>query len=162
MQMLCFALGLLLPTAIQRQPASPRTEPPFRAARGAFVALSVADLRATSQWYAEKLSLTVIMDMPKKDGAAVTVLEGGGLTVELLQLDNAVALRQAAPQATGAQQVHGIFKVGLVVEQFDQTVAALRARGVEIAHGPFPRRGNQRANVIIKDNNGNLLQFFGK
>lgn len=159
MQTLCLVLWLVVPMAVQ--PAT-KAEPPFRAAKGAFFALSVADLRASTKWYTEKLSLAVIMDVPRKDGAAVTVLEGGGLTVELIQLDNAVPLRQAAPQAAGAQYVHGLFKVGLVVEDFDRTVAALRTRGVEIVVGPFPRRGNQRANVIIKDHDGNLIQFFGR
>jgi catechol 2,3-dioxygenase-like lactoylglutathione lyase family enzyme len=162
MQTLGLVLWLTLPMAVLPQPAASRTEPLFKGVGGAFVALSVADLRASTKWYSEKLGLTVVMEVPKKDGATVTVLEGGGLIVELIQLDAAVPLRRAAPRATGAQYVHGIFKVGLVVEEFDQTVAALRARGVEIVIGPFPRRENQRANVIIKDNAGNLIQVFGK
>jgi catechol 2,3-dioxygenase-like lactoylglutathione lyase family enzyme len=162
MHLLCLVLALTHPSATLREPAAARAEPPFKAAGGAFVALSVADLRASAKWYAEKFGLTVVMEVPKQDGAAVTVLEGGGLVVELVQLDGAVPLRRAVPAAKGAQAVHGIFKVGLVVEDFDGTVAALRARGVEIAHGPFPARGNQRANVILRDNAGNLIQFFGK
>jgi len=38
----------------------------------------------------------------------------------------------------------------------------LRARWVDIAMGPFPARGGQRANVIVRDNAGNLIQLFGK
>jgi hypothetical protein len=37
----------------------------------------------------------------------------------------------------------------------------LEARDVEIAFGPYPARADQRANVIVKDNAGNLIQFFG-
>jgi hypothetical protein len=58
--------------------------------------------------------------------------------------------------------VHGFFKAGIVVDDFDKTLSALKARGVEIAIGPFPARGDQRANVIVKDNAGNLIQIFGK
>ena len=43
---------------------------------------------------------------------------------------------------------------------FDSVVSQLRARGVEIAFGPFPARENQRANVLIRDNAGNLIQIF--
>jgi hypothetical protein len=30
---------------------------------------------------------------------------------------------------------------------------------VPIAMGPFPRTAEQRANLIIRDNNGNYIQF---
>src|ERR1700741_1463778 len=131
MQTLGLVLWLTVPTTNLPPSAASRPEPLFKAAGGTFFALSVADLRASTKWYSEKLGLGVVMEVPKKDGATVTVLEGGGLIGELIQLDAAVPLRRAAPRATGAQSVHGIFKVGLVVEEFDQTVAALRARGIE-------------------------------
>lgn len=135
---------------------------PFVAAPGAFFALSVADLDASTRWYTEKLGLSVTMRVPKSGKAAVNVLEGGGLIVELIQLDDAKPLSRAAPGVSERQLVHGQFKAGLVVENFDATVAALRARQVEIAFGPYPARQNQRANFIIRDNAGNLIQFFGK
>jgi catechol 2,3-dioxygenase-like lactoylglutathione lyase family enzyme len=130
-------------------------------ATGAFFALSVADMQASAKWYSEKLGLKVVMEEPKRAGSAVTVLEGGGLIVELIQDDNALPLSQAAPASTRRESVHGLFKGGALVEDFEQTVAMLRARAVEIAYGPFAARENQRANVIIRDNSGNLIQFFG-
>ena len=33
---------------------------------------------------------------------------------------------------------------------------------MSIAFGPFPARPNQRANMIVKDNAGNLIQIFGR
>ena len=89
------------------------------------------------------------------------MLEGGGLIVEVHN-PKAVPLRTAAPGLTHTTLVHGIFKAGLIVDDYEQTLAALRARGVDIAMGPFPARDGQRANVIIRDNAGNLLQLFGK
>jgi catechol 2,3-dioxygenase-like lactoylglutathione lyase family enzyme len=129
--------------------------------RGAFFALSVADLDASARWYAEKLGLTVVMRPPKQEQSAVAVLEGGGLIVELLQRDDASPLRQAAPSATATYLVHGLFKAGVIVDDLNATLTALRARGVEIAMGPFPASKEQRANAIIRDNAGNLIQFFG-
>jgi hypothetical protein len=38
----------------------------------------------------------------------------------------------------------------------------LRARRAEIVIGSFPARNRQRADVIVKDNAGNLIQFFVK
>lgn len=58
--------------------------------------------------------------------------------------------------------VHGIFKVGVVIDDYEKTLAMLKARGVQIAFGPFPARGDQPANVLIRDNASNLIQLFAK
>ena len=55
-----------------------------------------------------------------------------------------------------------IFKAGVIVTDFDKTLAILKARYVSIAFGPFPARPNQRANVIISDDTGNMIQFLGQ
>ena len=122
---------------------------------GAFFALSVADLAASTAWYRDKLGLSVVMEVPPQGGAAVTVLEGNGLTVELLKID------AAQPRAGDPTLTHGFTKAGMVVKHFDRTLERLRARGVEVAYGPFPANGTQRANVIVRDNAGNLIQLFG-
>ena len=138
--------------------ANAQSRPVFET-RGATFALSVADLDASTRWYAEKLGLAVVTKPPKQGKFSVVVLEGGGLIVELLQRDDAIPLRQAAPSAQSSDQVHGIFKVGVVVDDLNATLTSLRARGVEIAMGPFPASKDQRANAIIRDNAGNLIQL---
>ncbi len=162
MNAICLLLGLTILTGTPNQSASSTTVQPALTATGAFFALSVADVNASARWYSEKLGLKVVMQEPKRDGAAVTVLEGGGLIVELIQLDAAAPMSKAAPEVKGDIYVHGVFKAGVIVADFDKTLATLKERNVEIAFGPYPARGNQRANVIVKDNAGNLIQFFGK
>jgi len=134
---------------------------PFTAS-GSFFALSVADLQASTQWYMDKLGLKITLQPPKSNGASVVVLEGNGLIVELIQADGSVALTQVAPKLTDRTQLRGLVKAGVIVDDFDQTVARLRANHVTIAFGPYPASAEQRANVIIQDNEGNLIQFFGK
>jgi catechol 2,3-dioxygenase-like lactoylglutathione lyase family enzyme len=143
-----------------RSPATMSLQP-FRTS-GAFFALSVPDLDASIQWYTEKLGLHIVMRPPKEDRAEVAVLEGNGLIVELLQLTDAKPFSQAAPGTSANYLVHGFFKAGIVVEDYDAALEALRARGAEIAMGPFPARPGQRANVIVRDNAGNLIQFIAK
>ena len=145
-------------TAPKDLPASER-----RAAEvtGAFFALSVADLAASEKWYSERLGLSVVMRTPKQDKASAVVLEGDGLIVELIQHDDAVPLARAAPAVKSTMEVHGIVKAGVIVADFDRTLAILRERKVEIAFGPYPARPGQRANVLVRDNAGNLIQFFG-
>jgi catechol 2,3-dioxygenase-like lactoylglutathione lyase family enzyme len=147
--------------AHQAQPATSTTKSSVMST-GAFFALSVADIDASAKWYSEKLGLKIVMRPPKANRAAAVVLEGGGLIVELIQHDDAVPLSKVAPAVKNNLLVHGIFKAGVIVDDFDRTVAMFRERNVPIAFGPFPARANQRANVIIRDNGGNLIQFFGK
>ena len=127
---------------------------------GGFFAVSVAEMASSVAWYQNALGLDVVMEQ-RQGGIAVTVLSGGGLTVELLQIDGARPLSVAAPGVTEPQMIHGVWKAGFFVKDFDRTVEELRARGVQIAFGPFPANGSQKANVIIRDNAGNLLQVFG-
>jgi catechol 2,3-dioxygenase-like lactoylglutathione lyase family enzyme len=135
--------------------------PPFTA-HGSFFALSVPDVAASSRWYQEKLGLNVVMAPAKSGEVSAVILEGGGLLVELIQHDAAQPLGSAAPGARGPQYVHGYFKAGLMVDDFDRSVVALRTRGVDIAYGPYPKTATQRASVVIRDNAGNLIQFLGR
>ena len=159
--MISLLLWLAFP-ALSLAEASAAPVAPALTATGAFVALSVPDAQASARWYREKLGLTVVMDAPKQDKAAAIVLEGGGLIVELIQHDDARPLQQAAPGAQSHILVHGVVKAGAIVDDFDKTLATLRQRQVEIAYGPYPKSASQRANVIIRDNAGNLIQFFGR
>ena len=149
--------------AVAQAPTTPASRAVVGVAgRGAFWALSVADVKSMSQWYADKFGLHVTLDPPKANGAKVVVLEGDGLTVELIQHDNAKPRRTLAPTATDPVLLHGIAKAGVVIDDFDKTVASLRAASVPFAFGPFPARSGQRANAIIRDPEGNLIQIFGK
>ena len=141
--------------------AAPPKNGPIIAATGAFFALSVADILASAKWYSETLGLAVVKEEPKHEGATVIVLEGRGLIVELIQHDAAVPLGTAAPGVKSSMLVHGIVKAGIIVADLDETLAALRRKNVQIAFGPYPARADQRANVIIRDNAGNLIQLFG-
>ena len=147
-----FHAVLLLPLFAFAQSKPPL---PVLQTSGAFFAVYVADARTTARWYAEKLGLQIVMDVPRQPEtrAAAVILRGGGLTVEIVQHDD------AAPPPKIAR---GIFKVGVVVNDFDKALTELKARKVEIAMGPWPARPDQPANVIIKDNAGTLIQIFGK
>jgi len=146
--MTCLAAALATPSFAKDH------DLPFKPVTGAFMGLSVASMSESVQWYSQKLGLDVTLQMSQ--GISVTVLEGGGLIVELIH-DPA-----ARPRAVARPELlHGPFKAGFVVKDFEKAVEALRARGVVIAFGPFPARDGQRANVLIRDNSGNLIQIFG-
>src|SRR5688572_27940310 len=138
MNALWFTLCLAVQSPVSSDSHAQRSRTPYKPVEGAFFALSVADMAASILRYTEKLGLDVVLEVPKQSGTAVTVLDGGGLIVELIQHDRARPLREAAPGVTHPQFIHGIYKVGFVVKDFDDVVAEFRARGVVIAFGPFP------------------------
>ncbi len=156
-------IAACLSVAAQVDTASSQQEPqPVLAATGAFFALSVADIKASSQWYVDKFGLAVTFQLPPSSPVKVVVLEGGGLIVELIQHDEAIPLTKLTPERSDAVEVHGYFKAGVIVKDLDKTLALLKARDVSIAHGPYAAKEGRRANFIISDNAGNLIHFFGE
>ena len=134
--------------------------PAFRAVEGAFFAISVQDLDASTNWYSEKFGLKVQSSF-SDGGVAGAVLSGNGLDVELM------AFAKSSPQrdpfdTKDLPHPRGIIKVGFRVDDFDAAVSVLRSRGVQIVLGPYPPRKDQRANVLLRDNSGNLIQVFGR
>jgi Tol biopolymer transport system component/catechol 2,3-dioxygenase-like lactoylglutathione lyase family enzyme len=127
--------------------------PPALAVGGAMLAFSVRDLDASAKWYTEKLGLRIVHWYPRNKAvhARAALFQGGGLVVELVQEDDAID--------AGAQPRRGLAKAGVVLNNFDQAVATLRARGVEFA-SRYPRRPDQPANVTIRDNAGNLISLY--
>ena len=152
---LALTLGVTVPARAQQAPA-----PAFRTVQGAFFAVSVADLDASIAWYRDKLGLREVsrFQFEKITGA---LLSSPGLEVELMKHADATTPGNAM-DANAKVLTRGITKVGVRVADFDAVVRTLRQRGADIVMGPFPARRDQRANVLIRDNAGNLIQFFGE
>lgn len=149
----CLASALAAPSQATEKPQ------PFKTLTGGFLALSVPNMAESVQWYSEKLGLSVVFEA--RGGIDVTALEGGGLLVELIRDPAARSRSAACPGVSRPELVHGIFKAGFMVKDLGKTVEELGARGIPIAFGPFPARDGQRANLLIRDNAGNLIQIFG-
>jgi catechol 2,3-dioxygenase-like lactoylglutathione lyase family enzyme len=146
-------LALFLATASSVETHAKDRAAPFKPVTGAFFALSVPNMAESVRWYSEKFGLAVTFEA--HGPVEVTVLEGAGLLVELIR-DPAAQPRPSRPDL-----LHGPFKAGFLVKDFDSAVKELGDRGVEIAFGPFPARDGQRANIVFRDNSGNLIQVFG-
>ena len=135
---------------------------PFKTVHGGFVAISVPDLEASANWYAKNLGLQVVKHALSPDKTrAVSVLAGNGLTVELVWFADAVSLSKAVPELKGSHELHGIFKAGIFVDDLDAAWRELQSREVTVAFEPFFEPTMQCRMFAIRDNNGNILQFFG-
>jgi catechol 2,3-dioxygenase-like lactoylglutathione lyase family enzyme len=123
-----------------------------------FVALAVKDIDAQQKWYCDNLGFKV-----KKAVATVApdirfaLLDGNSMMIELIEDKKS----PGKPKTDGAQP-QGIFKFGFNVGAFDNFVSELASKGIKPKYGPFKASGNNPANVIIEDPEGNLIQFFGR
>jgi catechol 2,3-dioxygenase-like lactoylglutathione lyase family enzyme len=131
--------------------------------RGAFIALSVADVATMSAWYQEKLGLKVLKDgeAPNKI-AKFALLMGDGIIVELIQHTKAQSRAAAAPSIADSYQLHGIFKAGLIVADLDSLYTGLKQKGATIAYDIMPAKDVPMRSFTVRDPEGNMVQFFGK
>jgi catechol 2,3-dioxygenase-like lactoylglutathione lyase family enzyme len=151
---------LLLAAASFAQQSGP--PPAFNEPSGSFFALSVKDLNATSAWYQQKLGFHEVHQSASPDGKSrAIILARDGAIVELIHHKQAVT-GTALRKDYKAYLVHGIFKVGFVVQDADHTMQRLKANGVQIANGPFTDDALHMRSFIIRDNEGNYIQFFSK
>ncbi len=130
---------------------------------GVFFALSVADLDALSKWYQDKLGFQVLTsgEAPNKI-AKFAILQSEGAIIEMIQHRDAKPMSVAAPSVKGAHQIHGIFKVGMLVEDIDGLHRRLKDKEVAIAYELMPAKDVPLRSFSIRDGEGNLVQFFGK
>ena len=152
------AAMMTVSSAAAQQPASPWDRPD-----GAFFALSVADAEASALWYQKHLGFHVISRGEAPNGIAKGVLlEGRGSLLEIVQHSKARPLAAVLPQAAGAHEVHGIFKIGFHVRDLDAAYREMKTTGATIAYDlAFAREMGLRS-FTVRDNEGNMVQFFGK
>jgi catechol 2,3-dioxygenase-like lactoylglutathione lyase family enzyme len=137
---------------------------PFAAVGPTFVGLSVASVDSAVAWYTSKLGFRLAMRVPhnSQSRSQMALVQAEGITIEFVQHDDAVPLASVLAGNRGSLYVHGPFKFGFTVADFDGAVTALRERQVPIAIGPFPKRADQPANLMIRDHAGNYIQIFGR
>jgi catechol 2,3-dioxygenase-like lactoylglutathione lyase family enzyme len=130
---------------------------------GVFSALSVADVAAASRWYQDILGFRLLASGEAPDGTARgVVLEGDGNILELVQRREARPRGLLAPSATDDAEVHGIFKLGMVVGDLDRLYAELQKRAVAVEFGIVKAKDVPMRTFAVRDAERNMIQFFGK
>lgn len=146
-------------SVVAQQPA----QSPFPPPTGSYFAISVRDLNATAEWYKQKLGFREVKQSASRDGLArAIILEGDGVVVEIVHHKRAVSPRTLVKGYKDAYQIYGVFKVGLIVQDADHTLQRLKANGVAIANGPFNDDALHLRSFLIRDNEGNIIQFFSR
>jgi catechol 2,3-dioxygenase-like lactoylglutathione lyase family enzyme len=132
---------------------------------GAFWAIVVADVNASERWYSENLGLHRIKKGTAPNGNSETVvLEGHGIYVEMVHyLNEKNPMAQAGPK-DGQRLQLGIFKTGLSIspQDFDGLLHHLQQRKAEFVGRVITDDEMGVRSCIVRDNTGNLIQFFAK
>jgi catechol 2,3-dioxygenase-like lactoylglutathione lyase family enzyme len=138
--------------------------PEFQA-QGAFWAIVVADIDASERWYLENLGLRRIKKGTAPNGKSETVVLGGhGIYAELVHyLQDKDPQAQAGPK-DGQRLQLGICKTGLTVspQDFDAILHHLRQRQAALVGRVISDDEMGMRAFIVRDNTGNLIQFFAK
>ena len=161
----CLLLTGPITPALARSPQSEGIEAspsaPIRLMRPDHVGLGVRDLDAMVEWYSTKLDFVVeqAWEVEGVDGVRFAYLVGQGWRVEMIELPSARSL----PSPRDFGEMIGRFGYGhmaFAVEDVDQTMAALRARGVEefISAESYPTNAKRRI-AFIKDLEGNIIEI---
>ena len=119
--------------------------------------VSVPDLEASIQWFARVLEFEVEnrFEIPAIP-ARVAMLRRGNLRVELFEVPGARALPEERRQPDTDLRTHGNKHLAFAVKDADATAEVLKARGADIV---FVGHFEFGANVFIRDNAGNLIEF---
>jgi len=89
------------------------------------IGLYAANTVELSKWYIEKLGFKVVRTLEKEGRPPIYFLKGEeGLTLEILPTTSPRADRQLSDP--------GYSHIGLVVDDFDQVVSALQAKGIAV------------------------------
>jgi predicted enzyme related to lactoylglutathione lyase len=131
------------------------------------VAISVANVDETANWYQDNLGFLV---KEKKDfpqySLRLAFLELNGFEIELVEDKKSIslgAIQRHLPEADDEAKIQGFVKLAFTVEDVEALATRLKNRGVkfqvELA------KSNRQEGVkffIVRDNSGNWLQFLGK
>jgi catechol 2,3-dioxygenase-like lactoylglutathione lyase family enzyme len=140
---------------------NPATSARIGTPTGSFFALLVPSADESARWYREKLGFQFVRKGTGPDGASHTImLENNGVLLEIIEHRDSFALAQVTDKREDL--LRGIRKVGLVLAgaDFDRVFRALTAQKVQFLGGIFEDEDLHVRSFLVRDNSGNLVQFF--
>ncbi|WP_329565044.1 VOC family protein [Kitasatospora sp. NBC_01266] len=121
--------------------------------------LSVADLKATADWYRETLGFTLIrgLEFPQFD-AEVAYLGNGTQVLELMRVANGTDVHRPLPPNHGA--LRGLSQLTFYVADLAETATQLKSRGAELVTdvADVPALGVKA--LFVRDPEGHYLEFI--
>jgi catechol 2,3-dioxygenase-like lactoylglutathione lyase family enzyme len=125
------------------------------------VAFVVPDADASAAWYAGVLGFALERRFAFAEAGVeiAHVAHPSGVRIELIQQAGSAPSPDAGRDAFGALHAQGAKHVGLLVDDADAALAALRARGVEVVHEVTAVEPAGVRNFWVRDDAGHLVEF---
>jgi mono/diheme cytochrome c family protein/catechol 2,3-dioxygenase-like lactoylglutathione lyase family enzyme len=120
---------------------------PFFGIRPFLAGIYVPNARDAADWYRRELGFTVDGESTDSAGRHQVVVERGPYAVELLE---------------GPSAGYGIAKLGFVVDDLEPVLRQLTQRRVRLVQGLTTLPAFDVRFILIKDNNGNVIQIFDR
>jgi Glyoxalase/Bleomycin resistance protein/Dioxygenase superfamily len=130
---------------------------------GSFYALLVPQASEAAEWYRDYLGFSVIRSTAGPGGSSRTImLEQQGVLLEIIEARGSFNLQSVTSKKISLLQ--GIRKVGIVIEdeEFDSLHSALVRKKATLIGDVFTDDGLKMRSFIVRDNGGNLVQFFSR
>jgi methylmalonyl-CoA/ethylmalonyl-CoA epimerase len=119
--------------------------------------ISVPDLDASIAWWHDVLGFALVQRFTISSiPAEVAMLRNGPLHMELFEVEGAKALPEDRRQPDTDVHTHGNKHVSFAVAEIHEFAAELARRGADIVWVKEMKHG---ANIFIRDNAGNLVEF---
>jgi catechol 2,3-dioxygenase-like lactoylglutathione lyase family enzyme len=137
---------------------------PLATVRPYLMSLSVANLDLSVRWYHEMLGFreTRRLKMPGSS-LRISFLELNGFRLELIEFKDSVsfaAIQSKFPAVDDRAKVQGFGKLAFVVTSVGEVAASLKIKKVKFVREVTQEKGTGETWFIIKDVDGNWLQFF--
>ncbi|WP_046756001.1 VOC family protein [Kordia jejudonensis] len=128
------------------------------------IVICVPNVQEAAEWYIDKLDFESYQrfDVPTK-GLSAQLLKKGDFELMLMKSDGSKSLPLSRKSTFTDLNVEGVKRIAFEVDDLDEFITNLQGKSVEVDVTPrlFEDKENQVSFkwAIIKDNNGNLLEF---
>jgi hypothetical protein len=125
-----------------------------------FSSVIVNNIERSVLWYKSVFSLQVKSETNDvQNGYKVAILEGANFLVELLELKGSLVPATLLEGKGDGTKIQGHFKLGFKVSDVDACLNRLSRLNIEVPQ-VWEDKATKKRNFIIKDPDGNLIQFF--
>ena len=126
-----------------------------------FSALIVTNIDSAVHWYTTYLPLNVRNRVDNAErGFKQVILENDGMLLELVELKSVLLPSKALESLPQGTRLVGYFKVGFSVADFDTWHQELEKKQVQFYGSTFTDPISGQRSFLVKDPDGNTVQFF--